>query len=182
MRWVWGLIFGPKISVRVSPTVGRRCDISSELCCPGPKLWRWYPPLVTRFRVSREYNEDYAVSHHLNREYAPHLACSNLLLTASYAGHYNNTAVSLLEKSHTLVSELLTPVWTETRKTVNEFEIWSFSWLWLSKCMANAFRHYMHSGLALVAFRYCNMRVRFPTVLMHYTFYWATPCSTHYVS
>ena len=29
----------------------RRCDVPSELCCPGAKSRRWISPLVTRFGV-----------------------------------------------------------------------------------------------------------------------------------
>ena len=35
----------------VSPTTRHRCDVSSELCCPGAKSRRWIPALVTRFGV-----------------------------------------------------------------------------------------------------------------------------------
>ena len=28
---------------------GWECDVYSELCCPGAKLRRWIPPIVTRF-------------------------------------------------------------------------------------------------------------------------------------
>ena len=37
----------------VSPTTRHRCDVSSELCCPGAKPRRWAPQLVTRFGVIR---------------------------------------------------------------------------------------------------------------------------------
>ena len=35
----------------VSPEVRHRCDVSSELCCPGAKQRKLAPPLVTRFGV-----------------------------------------------------------------------------------------------------------------------------------
>ena len=35
----------------MSPTTRHRCDVSSELCCPGAKPRRWASPLVTRFNV-----------------------------------------------------------------------------------------------------------------------------------
>ena len=35
----------------VSRTACHRCDVSSELCCPGAKPRRWAPQLVTRFSV-----------------------------------------------------------------------------------------------------------------------------------
>ena len=37
----------------VSPTTRHRCDVSSELCCPGAKPRRWAPQLVTRLSVIR---------------------------------------------------------------------------------------------------------------------------------
>ena len=37
--------------VTVSPTARHRCDVSSELCCPGAKPRRWAPSLDTRFGV-----------------------------------------------------------------------------------------------------------------------------------
>ena len=51
VRDVFGSILGPLKSDTVSPTARHRCDVSSELCCPGVKLRRWTPPLVTRFGV-----------------------------------------------------------------------------------------------------------------------------------
>ena len=41
----------PVKSATVSPIARHRCDVSSELCCPGAKPRRWIPPLVTRFGV-----------------------------------------------------------------------------------------------------------------------------------
>ena len=45
----WGSIPGPVKLDTVSPTIRHRCDVSSELCCPGAKPRRWAPPPVTRF-------------------------------------------------------------------------------------------------------------------------------------
>ena len=35
----------------LSPTACHRCNDFTELCCPGAKLRRWVPLLVTRFGV-----------------------------------------------------------------------------------------------------------------------------------
>ena len=35
----------------VSPPARPRCDVSSELCCPGAMPRRWIPSIVTRFDV-----------------------------------------------------------------------------------------------------------------------------------
>ena len=42
----------------VSPTACLRCDVFSELCCPGAKPQRWIPPLVTPSAQYRQYNKD----------------------------------------------------------------------------------------------------------------------------
>ena len=52
VREVWDSIPGP-VKSAVSPTTRHRCDVSSELCCPGAKPRRWAPQLVTRFGVIR---------------------------------------------------------------------------------------------------------------------------------
>ena len=41
-----GSIPGLVKSDTMSPTACHRCDVSSELCCPGAKPRRWTPPLV----------------------------------------------------------------------------------------------------------------------------------------
>ena len=45
----------------VWPTAHHRCDVFSELCCPRAKPRRWIPPLVTRFGVFHEYNQDFII-------------------------------------------------------------------------------------------------------------------------
>ena len=41
--------YRPVKSDAVSSTARLRCNVSSELCCPGAKPRRWAPPLVVRF-------------------------------------------------------------------------------------------------------------------------------------
>ena len=48
---VLGMIPGPVKSNTMSPTARRRCDVSSELCCPGAKPQRWAPILISLFGV-----------------------------------------------------------------------------------------------------------------------------------
>ena len=50
-RKVTGSFLDPVKSDTVSPMVRHRCDVSSELCCPGAKPRRWAPPFVLRFGV-----------------------------------------------------------------------------------------------------------------------------------
>ena len=42
-----------------------RCDVSSELCCPGADSRRWISLLVARSACYREYNEDLISIHQL---------------------------------------------------------------------------------------------------------------------
>ena len=51
VRKVGGLIPGPVKLDTVSPTARHRCDVSSELCCPGAKPQRWAPLFVIRLGV-----------------------------------------------------------------------------------------------------------------------------------
>ena len=46
-----GFDFWADGNITVSPTARLRCDVSSELCCPGAKPRRLTSPLVSRFGV-----------------------------------------------------------------------------------------------------------------------------------
>ena len=56
---VWYSIPGPVEFGTVSSMTRHRCDVSSELCCPGAKLLVRAPSLVTHFGVIPRDNVDF---------------------------------------------------------------------------------------------------------------------------
>ena len=57
MRKIWGSIPRPVKSDTVLPTARHRCEVSSDLCCPGAKMRGRTPPLATMLRYCSEFNE-----------------------------------------------------------------------------------------------------------------------------